>query len=521
MPTSCGWLTVSETEAFNTPLARTTTYEYNEQYQLARVNRPDGGYTEYEYDAQNRVTSETEPWADGGIRRTRYVYAVSSDRIYDTRPVKVYTDYQQADGFFLNLTVVDYTYETTPQVERTMSKTYAAGVSHQQVSIEETYGKAAAYPYAVGKTKFSQAANGVQTVHTYEATTEHGAVHKHTTITQANDALVPGQSRKTEEFIAENNTTTFSQECIWDGEQWLLLSTEEYEYDEQLRRVKTTRGNGRTRSTEWMCCGALREVDEDGILTTHAYNSARQHLGTTRSAVMDGDTEITPETLSESTLDALGRAVTSRREIGPMVTETHAEYDLLGRVVKQTDALGRVTITEYSADGLISMVTTPTGATLITTRNMDGSIASVSGTGQRELHYSYDINNNRLRTTVRTAAGEIVSQTLTNGFGQTVVQTSPSTMGYIYTRSEYNAKGQMVKQYRDTGAGTATTAPSLYEYDAMGNQVRQILALSDTPTKENSPVQEIAYAVEQQGDGIYSVTTSTRYNAQGEPLMST
>ena len=138
--------------------------------------------------------------------------------------------------------------------------------------------------------------------------------------------------------------------CYSPGAAALL--DREFKFDAEQRLIRTTRGNGRTRSTEWMCCGALREVDEDGVLTTHAYNSAKQHLGTTRSAVMDGDTEITPETLTESTTDALGR-----------------------------------TVTEYSADGVTSIATTPTAATLITTRNIDGSTASVSGTGQRELRY--------------------------------------------------------------------------------------------------------------------------------------
>ncbi|KAA4213471.1 hypothetical protein F3D15_28280 [Bacteroides ovatus] len=54
--TDGGWLLVSETEAFNTPLARTTSYEYNSQYRVSRINRPAGGYTRYEYDGEGRVT---------------------------------------------------------------------------------------------------------------------------------------------------------------------------------------------------------------------------------------------------------------------------------------------------------------------------------------------------------------------------------------------------------------------------------------------------------------------------------
>ena len=265
--TEGGWLTVSETQGYGSDLARTTTYHYNEQFRMARINRPDGGYTEYSYDSEGRVTQEISPWGNGGRQRTRYVYNANSTRFYDNRPVKVYSDYQDADSnSWLNIKVVDYTYEDSAEVERTSSRTYAAGVSHQQVTIEESYGEAAAYAYAVGKPKFSQDATGVQTYHEYTATSEHGAMHKHTSITKANGALVAAQSRMTEEFIVANDTTTFEQESIWDGTEWLLLNTTAYVYDEQQRVVKTPHGNGRCSSAAWMCCGRLSETNADGTL---------------------------------------------------------------------------------------------------------------------------------------------------------------------------------------------------------------------------------------------------------------
>ncbi len=240
-------------------------------------------------------------------------------------------------------------------------------------------------------------------------------------------------------------------------------------------------------------------------MTSYGYNSAHQLVETIRSEVRDG----------------AGRVLHTRRDIGAMTTTEDTVYDKLGRVVAQTDALGCLTRTEYSQDGLTTTVTTPAGATLITAHNLDGSVASVSGTGQRELFYSYDFNNKRMRETVRTAEGDTLSQILTNGFGQTVAEAAPSTTGFIYTRSEYNAKGQLTKQYQDTGSNTTPTAATLYEYDSFGNVTKQTLALSDTPTIANSPIVEISYGVETTDDGVFQVTTQTRYNAQGEPLTST
>ena len=97
----------------------------------------------------------------------------------------------------------------------TLHQLHLGGIA--DMVIEERYGEAPEYSYVAGKPKFSQAVNGVQTVHEYEATTLHDAIHKHSVISKANGELVIAQSRKTEEFIAADDTITFEQESIWDG----------------------------------------------------------------------------------------------------------------------------------------------------------------------------------------------------------------------------------------------------------------------------------------------------------------
>ncbi|MBR5895251.1 MAG: hypothetical protein IKZ13_06900 [Akkermansia sp.] len=515
---TAGWQLYSETEGFGSATTRTTSYRYNTDNKLAMVEHSDGGYTEYEYDSLGRVTMEKSPWGENLAKVTRTTYADS--RFYDVRPASVSEYHVNASGTEVLFRNTAYAYDETAELERITTTVTAGGSSQQQVSIEETYGAEPAYAYAAGKPKFSQDITGVQTVHEYAATTEHDAIHKHTSITKVNGELVAAQSRKSESFIADNDTTTFKQECIWDGTQWLLLNTTAYEYDEQQRVVKTTRGNGRFSTTTWMCCGRLSETDEDGITTTYAYDSARQLTEISREEVYNGETCITPETITEFTRDAAGRELTTTRRIGAMETTESAEFDSLGRVTKQTDVLGRMTTTAYSEDGLTTTVTTPAGATTVTTRNTDGSAASISGTAQRALVYVYDLNGSNTRTTTKLADGTTIAQSIVNGFGQTTVQAQASTTGFIYTRSEYNDKGQLVKQYQDTGWNTSKTAATLYEYDRFGNVSKQTLALADAPTKDNSPVVEMAYSVEYAEDGVFSVTTQTRYNTAGEPLSA-
>ena len=518
--TDGGWVILEQTEGYGSDVAQTTKYEYDSHFRVSRINYHNGGYIRYEYDSEGREVLAAEPWAGGYEKITRTTYADS--RFYDNRPATV-TEYRvNSAGSEVLFRTTTYTYEDSDAEEKVTTTVTAGGSSQQQVNISSNYGESASYAYAAGKAKFSQAVNGVQTWHDYEATTEHGAIHKHTVTTKNDGELVAAQSRKTESFIAANDTTVFEQESIWDGSQWLLLNTTAYEYDAQHRVTKTTRGNGRFTTTEWMCCGVLRQVDEDGIVTSNAYNSAHELTESSRSEVYDGDICVTPETITEYTRDAAGRVLSTTRRIGAMVTTEATEYDALGRVTKQVDVLGRETTTEYSEDSLTTTVTTPAGATFVTVQNTDGSTARIAGTGQREHVFVFDLNGNSERMTTKLPDGSILGQTITNGFGQMVVEARPNTLnGFIYTRSEFNAKGHMVKSYQDTGWNTEKTAATLYEYDSFGNQVKQTLALNATPTKDNSPVVELVHSVESADDGVYSVTTQTRYNAAGDAFRAT
>lgn len=519
--TDGGWLTVSETEAFRTPLARITTYEYNSEYHVSRVNRPDGGYTRYEYDDEGRVILKAEPWVGGKEKIIRTTYA--DKRFYDNRPVRVTKSYLQANGVEVTLSTEVYEYEDSPLVEKVTKTVTAASSSQKQISMEETYGEAAAYPYAAGRMKFTQNMAGIQAWYEYEAAEEYGAAHKCTIITKVNAELVPGQSTKEESFIASDDTVISERKFIWDGHVWLLLSSSSYEYDEERRCIKTTHGNGRISTATWMCCGKLSETDEDGVITNYGYNSAHQLVETIRSEVHDGDTVVTPETIVTYIRDAVDRILQTRRDVGSMTTMESNEYDALGRTISQTDTLGRMTTTVYEDNGLTETVTIPAGAVFVTERHPDGSVLHDYGTGQRELYHVYDMNRNCLRETVMLAdKSSIVSQTLVNGFGQSVVQMTPTTVGFLYDRSEYDEKGRLIRTQRDSGTheGAVSMAPTLYEYDSFGNVTRQALALVEDPGPTNSPVQKYSYSVENTDEGVFQVTVITRYNIQGAPLTS-
>ncbi|MCQ2364485.1 MAG: hypothetical protein MJ051_02885 [Akkermansia sp.] len=514
-----GPMLLRRTTDFGGENEQTTYYSYDSATsRLARINRPDGSYTRYAYDALGRTTLEASPTADGGeeITETSY-HSGESARFADPRPAVITTTH---NGVLIRREVHEYT--DSPAVNSERITTTAAGALQARTRYTEYYGASPDYPYAAGKLKHTTDESGAQTDYVYTPTAEHGAAHKLTITTcGADGALVAGHSRRTERYIAADDTTTFEQESIWSGSQWLLLSTVAHEYDAQQRLIRSTQGNGRRRETAWMCCGKLSETDENGIRTDYAYNSAQQLIEESRSAVYHGDTCITPESITEYERDAQGRTVGITRRIGAMTSVERTEYDGLGRVVAQTDALGRRRTTAYSADGLSITQTAPSGAESTTTRHKDGRSASLSGSAQRAVQYSYDMTPNHCRrTTVSTAAGTLLSQTVEDGFGRTIEESVPSPAGnLITTRSEYNERGQLIRRTRTDGS--TEQAPTLYEYDRAGRLSRQITALSGEPTPENSVIVEYAYTAEPADGGlVYAVTRTTRYNAAGEALIS-
>lgn len=511
--TAGGWLVLSKTEGYGAPEAETTTYTYNEQYRVSLEIKPDGGYTRYEYDSQGRVTLEASPWTDSTIELvTRTTYA--NQRFNDCRPALVKKSYLYEDGRENGLITTSYTYENSPQVNRTTKVHTPEYFALPQTEVTELYGDGATPSYAQGRTKMEQAANGVQQVWTYEETTLYGAANKAVRESRVNGVIVSGRSERTIQYIALDGTVTREENYVHTGNGWTLTATADYEYDEQRRRTKTTGGNGRISTTEWMCCGPLREVNEDGVMTSYGYNTTRQLVETIRSA-----TDTTPETITSFTRDAAGRVLTEDTYIGSMHRQASTTYDVLGRVTRKMDELGRVTTFTYANRGLKETVTLPTGAEQWTERNYDGSLHAQSLPGEYPLMFHYGTSS-----VGKIMTSQIIGTDQWNSYEEfDVFNRRGALMGtrigsnrdyFMKVMTGYNGNGQLAERVE---RGVKTT----YEYDLMGALCREIRPLSTSPTPYNSPYREYAYEYEAKTEGVYRKTTVTDYNAQGYPLTST
>ncbi len=515
-----GNLLLTHVDGYDSPEAQATTYEYDAVGNVITEVAPNGHRVTSVYDSTGRLIRTTEPWGGNEYTQiTEYEYAYDSADRYSAEPA--YTSktlHKLADNSMVILSEEYYTRTEENGILREERHRSAAGSDLVQLEVTETWTGDAPDALNKGRVRMTQAVNGVQTLYAYAKTSQYGAIYTITKETQVNGEAVRGHSTRSIEYInAAGNTVRAEEWVLLYTNEWVKISGVNYTYDVQNRRIGSVKDNHRS-STRTLTCRnqPLREVDENGIRTDYAYDSARQLIEVTRAAVMDGDTVVTPETITEYTRDAVGRVLMTKVHTGAMLAQASGTYDLVGRITSETDVLGRVTNHAYSSDGLTTTVTRPNGATLITTLYTDGRLHRESGTGQPYRFYKYDVANHCQRTQTYLDEGETaMSERYINGFGQEIISARAVPNGLVSTRNSYNAEGQLIRTQQDDGTAAHAMVPTLYSYDQFGNVVQETLALADEPDVTNSRCTFYVYSKQQREDGIYSMVTTGRNNSAG------
>jgi RHS repeat-associated protein len=145
---------------------------------------------------------------------------------------------------------------------------------------------------------------------------------------------------------------------------------------------------GRTSQYQYACCGLESTTDPDGVLTAYAYDSMKRPYKTT---VFRGSSYIQ----IVKTFDGLGRVVgtTIIGTNGSAITVDGYQYDALGRVLRQTNALGGATTVAYGVMNSQVCITNtyPDGGTRIEIYQRDGRLQSVIGTAVSPVGYQYGL----------------------------------------------------------------------------------------------------------------------------------
>jgi len=229
---------------------------------------------------------------------------------------------------------------------------------------------------------------------------------------------------------------------------------------------------GRTNFVNYDCCGLDSTTDPDGVLTSYTYDQLRRQIAVTTSR---GSTNLTITNI----LDGAGRTLVQQR-IGSdnsVITLSQSQYDVLGRVVSQTNALNGVTTTAYgsTSNPLCMTNVNPDGGTQIQFYNYDGTSQSVSGTAVAPMQYQYGVEPDGSGGPYRqyTLAVKLTSsggtnewtKTYTDGVGRqykTIYATNSGTPPFSV--SYFNGLGEVTNVIDPDGVST------LYAYSAKGER---------------------------------------------------
>lgn len=501
--------------------ALTTVMEYYEisgqngyEHIKSRVN-PDGSWIRYEYDAENRKTAEIRSWLDALVgspaasaHAIYYDYtlqdAEDSDAPEDMVQPRLVTE--AIEGNIVSKTYYVYhvdevTNERTEIVEQCTdpSAAYRDPTNLTTVRIYFEHGTDLAEE---GKIKSLTFPDGRMDSSSYE----YGTYSPDGDPALAG-SFVPGTGTDVREIVVHG--TVSSPEGIADktlreisiqnhvGEQLLreiqVFNGSSYEriqyttqvYDQDGHVTDIYNSNGTHREVSWGCCNKESETDEQGITTLY---SDYDNLGRLLTSTKEGVTPY-PDIFTSYTYDAAGRILTKNITAGGLSLSTSSVYDTAGMLDSMTDAAGLVTQYDYASNNRIDTVTRPGGATEITERYLDGRTKSITGTGVVARYYTYGVNGDGTQWShVNTGSSDSAmwEKTTTDLMGRTLRVEKPGYAGTETTEHFYNNLGQLE---RTTTTGQADT---LYEYDALGDQVRSGLDIDASGTLVESSTDRIS-----------------------------
>ncbi len=308
------------------------------------------------------------------------------------------------------------------------------------------------------------------------------------------------------------------------------------DYYDQLRRSHdVTDLAGRTTQYRYNdCCGLYTVTDPDGVTTVFTKDVLNRQVAST---VYYGNYGSGNGITTTNVLNALGRVLKTQRigTNGTIITLNQLQYDLLGRVISQTNALGGVTTTAYGMvnNQLCVTNTYPDGGTRIETYYRDGRLQSVTGTAVHPMQYNYgiELDDNMyewveyIQEIKLTADGGTNEWTKTymDGIGRSYKTIySDASQSYPYSQSFYNEYGQLWEQVDPDGVTTLFVYNNTQGDFNQGQRQFTITALSSTAlglTSYDALLNQLSVLWANELDRIIRETNTVVPAANGRPNL--
>jgi len=261
-----------------------------------------------------------------------------------------------------------------------------------------------------------------------------------------------------------------TEDYLWTGSAWVLIGWEDLTYDPSCNVVRRVNAKGEVWEAEYI--GHLKqwEIGTDGKRLDYTYDPAGRVQTVTQAAAGP-----IPSVTTTYTYNALGQVLTER--VGPSSAEnllTTREYDDAGRPTKEQVGALNPTLINYNPTARQTTTILPSGAIITETRNLDGSLASQTGTATVPAFYTYGVEpepdgRRWTRVDVGTANSVRWSKAWTDWLGRTVRTERPGAPGFGNIVGENFYENITGRRVASTSTGLA---PTRYVYGAMGQLVR-------------------------------------------------
>jgi RHS repeat-associated protein len=310
------------------------------------------------------------------------------------------------------------------------------------------------------------------TIHGITAATN-GVAHRTTWDTRILDGL--GRTRLEETFLyvgGANALTNLANRLSWTG----------YSLDALGRVEETHRSDGTTTIAAYACCGLEEQTGPDGRVTSYTYDAMQRRASETQEDYPYPGTN----TVTTFAYDAVGRVTNTVVSADGLANSRSTSHDVAGRVLASVDELGRVTTTAYSVNALTNTVTTPLGAVYVTAYNPDGSLAQGPVDGSEAVHYhTYLVDSAVPGLVHKVVTGDSPSapqwrKSYTNPLGQMFREEHNAPTNEDFRRqTTYNSLGRPVSvlNYYTNSGGSSWTMASRFRrymiYDDLGEVTLQ------------------------------------------------
>jgi RHS repeat-associated protein len=444
-----GQLLTSITHAYQTSLAATTTYTYDENDNVAAITDPNGNVTSSTYDSAGNRLSQTDSLG----RVSRWTYTSLNDVASATNPLGVTTAYgRDSHGNLVSVsTPLSGTSQTRTETFGRINSSHPGDIT----AVTDPNGHTTSLGYdAAGDLTAVTDALGNQTTYGYDS------IGRRTSMVSARGNVSGGNPAA--------YTTTYGYDALsrltsrtdplghtlslgYDGNGNLTSSTDPnnhttaYAFDADNELTTVTRPDTTTLQTGYDNAGnVISQTDGAGQVTAYGYNALEQLTSIT----------------------------------DPLLRTTTRGYDLAGNLTSVKDPLARTTTYGYNADNEPISISYSDGSTPNLTYSYDGNGRRSSMTdGSGSSTYGYD-SLDRLTTTTDGAGHTIgygydlasnqtsitypgSSQTVTRGYDNANRLTSITDWLGNKTSFAYDPNSNLIS----TTFPSATSDSDTYGYD--------------------------------------------------------